>query len=195
MRKKQIAVALLLFCLMLTALFCGKKKGAGKADPAVVEAAFAAMESRDAAQVTEIVMATPSLAYAKDEMNNTLLHLAAYRGYRDLALLLLEKGADVNALAARQFTPLHYAASLGHEQVCRLLVEKGVEVNAKDSEGQTALHWAAMNNLDSICGLLIENQALVNEKNNEGQTPLKLALERNQAEAAAVLQQSGGTAD
>ena len=80
MRKKRIAVVLLLFCLITAALFCNKKEGAGQADPAVVEAAFGAMENRDAEKVTELVMASPSLAFEKDAMNNTELLQASRNG-------------------------------------------------------------------------------------------------------------------
>ena len=53
--------------------------------------------------------------------------------------LLVEHGADPNAIAARGETPLITAARLGSNAVVRTLVELGADMNAKDRTGKTAL--------------------------------------------------------
>ena len=74
----------------------------------------------------------------------------------DLARLLIEKGADVNAVGkegGKEGTPLWYAAravragEAGGVDLAKLLIENGADVNAvgKDSDGHvsTPLWWAA----------------------------------------------------
>lgn len=47
---------------------------------------------------------------------NTALHYACREGYRDLAVLLLEKGADASSVNNRGETPLHAAARKGNRE-------------------------------------------------------------------------------
>ena len=50
--------------------------------------------------------------------------------------LLIEKGADVNAVEEDGWTALMIAAGNGHKEVCQLLIEKGADVNAVDEWGR-----------------------------------------------------------
>lgn len=56
--------------------------------------------------------------------------------------LLLEYGADVDALDETSRTPLHLAATRGNEETARILMGSGADIDAKDGEGITPLRYA-----------------------------------------------------
>ncbi len=53
----------------------------------------------------------------------TPLYAAANTGQREVAELLLNKVADVDAKSHYSFTPLHVAAQNGHKDVVELLLD------------------------------------------------------------------------
>jgi ankyrin repeat protein len=64
-------------------------------------------------------------------------------GHKEVAELLIVKGADVNAKEEFDgWTPLHFVAGKGHKETARLLITKGADVNAKDEGGNTPLDGA-----------------------------------------------------
>jgi ankyrin repeat protein len=72
----------------------------------------------------------------------TALLEAAFWSRLEIAEMLIKRGANVNAKAARGVVPLHEAARMGHVELARLLLKHGAEVNAKDDHGATPLDWA-----------------------------------------------------
>ena len=56
--------------------------------------------------------------------------------------VLLEAGADINAVNEADFTVLHGAAMRGLNEVVRYLVEQGADIDARDFRGRTAYRMA-----------------------------------------------------
>ena len=80
---------------------------------------------------------------ARDNYAQTPLYEAVQLGHKDVAALLIQNGADVNAKTYHDGpTPLHWAAYLGHKDLVALLMENGADVNAKDKVGKTPLDVA-----------------------------------------------------
>lgn len=73
------------------------------------------------------------------------LHRVVETRQLDLAKLLLEKGADVNAAKDEGSTPLHLAAKCGDEGMLDLLLEYGADKSAKTSSHHTPLRVALRN--------------------------------------------------
>lgn len=151
--------------VLLTAVYCGRKdvldrllaRGPGVS---LHEACALGLEDR----VRVHLDASPASVGTHSHDGFTPLHLAAFFGHRELALLLLDRGADVNARSkserfARANTPLHAAAANKQVEVARLLVERGADVNAKDGHGFTPLALAANSKSDLLMLLLLEQGA------------------------------------
>ena len=67
----------------------------------------------------------------------TPLHIAVLCDQGEMAALLIERGADLNAKAKDKHggTPLHWAAALGRLEMAGRLIAAGAEVNAPDNNG------------------------------------------------------------
>lgn len=108
--------------------------------------------------------------------NSTPLHLAAGYNNYEVAELLLENGADVNAQDKGGLIPLHNASSYGHLDIAALLIKYNTVVNATDRWGFAPLHEAAQKGRTQLCALLLAHGADSTMRNHEGQTPLDIAL-------------------
>ena len=117
----------------------------------------------------------------KNEVGDTLLHIAT--GYNDYKIvrLLIENGANINAKDGHDQTPLHVACKVNHGwgdnslKLLKLLISAGAEVNAKNGDGNTSLHVVAGNYNEKIVRFLIENGANVDAKNENDEIPLHWA--------------------
>lgn len=73
----------------------------------------------------------------------TLLHDMAFTGDIEKAKLLLDHGADINAIDDEySSTPLGYAARWGNGDIVDLLLERGANRNKAGAEWATPLVWA-----------------------------------------------------
>jgi ankyrin repeat protein len=75
-------------------------------------------------------------------LRRTPLHRAAYYGHKEIVVLLIAKGANLNVKDDRGRTPLHWAAYHGRKEIAELLITAGVDVNAEDGGGDTPLDTA-----------------------------------------------------
>lgn len=81
-----------------------------------------------------------AVQHASGEM--TALHFAARDGYSDTVELLLDAGADVNAVVADGKDALGLAIFNGHYDLASLLIDRGADVNQADARGFSPLFWA-----------------------------------------------------
>ena len=79
---------------------------------------------------------------SQNRMKVTPLHSAAAGGHTALVKLLLEHGADPNAVQEGGFTPLHAAAQNGDVESIHMLLFHGADGSAKSSDGRTPLDYA-----------------------------------------------------
>ena len=129
--------------------------------------------------------ASPNLK--DDESGNSVLHVAAENGAFDVARLLLDRGAVIEAQNNRKVTPLIVAATWSQTELARLLIKWGARVNYCCGHWGTALHHAANLRRTEMAKLLMDQGAQPNAKAEDGQTPLHLAAWRGARDFAEFL--------
>ena len=85
-------------------------------------------------------------------IKGTLLMLAAHKGHTEIAKLLLNNGADVNALDYYNNTALALAAREGHVDTVKLLLDHDANINVNNRLG---LYYAVESGHTEIAKLLL----------------------------------------
>ena len=101
----------------------------------------------DDPSVTEYLQDTPSL------------HRAAESNSIDVATLLIEQGADIEAKDYIGRTALHIVAESNSLDVTSLLIDRGADIEAKNGAGETAFYAAVTSNSLDVATLLIDSGA------------------------------------
>jgi len=113
---------------------------------------------------------------AQDD-SGTALHRAAQMGEIAQTHLLIERGADVNVVAARSgMTPLMCAASnpATEPELLDLLLDADADIEARSLRGETVLFYAARSGNSRVVERLLERGADPCAKNDLGQMPLEV---------------------
>ena len=83
--------------------------------------------------------------------------IATHSGHRDVAQLLIDRGADVNKADKDGWTPLYWACENGDTDVVeQLLGVPGIDVNKADWSGRTPLHMACEDGHTAVVEQLLE---------------------------------------
>jgi len=103
----------------------------------------------------------------------TLLNRAIHHQQRDIAFLLIERGANMNPKGP---SPLLAAAQEGQTEIAHRLISKGAQVNPKVPEVDSPLFFAVQNGHKETAALLISKGAKIDRKESDfGRTPLHCA--------------------
>uniref|UniRef100_A0AAY5KU38 Euchromatic histone-lysine N-methyltransferase 1a n=1 Tax=Esox lucius TaxID=8010 RepID=A0AAY5KU38_ESOLU len=96
--------------------------------------------------------------------------------YKELVLLLLSRGADVNIRDKEENIGLHWAALSGSDDITQILLDAGCDLHAVNIHGDSPLHIAARENQLECVILLLSRGVDVNVRNREGETPLDCCI-------------------
>lgn len=112
------------------------------------------------------------------QTGRSVLQTAIAKGWKSLAQLLIEKGAD-----CRRTPLLHQLAGEVNSDwsaVAEMLLIGGASIDGVDGSGLTPLHVASQYNAVWLVKLLIRNGVNVEAANERGQRPIHLAVAHHQ---------------
>jgi ankyrin repeat protein len=121
-----------------------------------------AAQKGDLQKVRALLETNQELVNQRDSgFGRTPLHWAARGVHLDVLRLLLEKGADPNAVDNSKIAALHSVSSRGHKEAAELLLAKGADVNAMDEFGKTPLAYAITGSHKELAEFLVSKGATV----------------------------------
>ena len=103
-------------------------------------------------------------------------------GDADIVLLLLERGAKINARGPNGNTAFALSATVGNKEICELLIQRGADINTADNKGITPLMYAVVRSNLDIVNLLLTKPVNINAKMRDGVTALSLCVLLMQAQ-------------
>jgi ankyrin repeat protein len=104
----------------------------------------------------------------------TAMTAAIYDGKPELALAMIERGANVHRKNELQWTPLMLAVQAKLPQIVTVLLDRGADINAQNLDGDAALHLAAKLGDKPMMQLLLGRGADPFAKNDAGQIAFDL---------------------
>jgi ankyrin repeat protein len=152
---------------------------------------FEAAALGEADALATILAAEPGAARAWSSDGFTALHFAAFFGGPEVARLLVDTGADIDAVSRNELkvAPLHSAVA-GQVKAALVLIERGAKVNVKQRHGWTPLHGAADNGDDEVVEALLAAGADPAATIDSGLTAVDTATAKGHHELAARLREA-----
>lgn len=170
----------------ITKLLLSKKPTTAEMDAALSAAAMGG----------PLVLNLPGIGEKYDDSEETRDKESA--PYAEVARILLDAGANIEAKDEAGNTALITAASYGNTAVIRLLLEKGANMNATDPDGVTALMAAACDcgvidkpYTDGALKLLLDHGAPMEARAKDGGTALMAAATSGHGDLVEILLQYG----
>jgi len=148
---------------------------------------FEAAAVGDVLRIEDILTADPGASHSFTADGWTAIHLGAAFGIPDAVDMLLQHGAQVDAISrnAQRNQPLHAAAALSRNaETIRLLLAHGADPNATQVGGFTPFFSAATANRRDLAAMLIESGARAHHRCDLEKTAADFARERGHTELA-----------
>jgi ankyrin repeat protein len=141
-----------------------------------------------AARGAELLIDRGAIIDARDAEERTALGVAAAFGHAGLVSMLLEHGADPNALALGSCgRPLLSAAKLGNLSIAELLLSKGTGIQETGDGGTTVLHGAIQYPSLCVVQLLVAYGANAFLPDGQGRSAMQYAMAHGDSRLVAAL--------
>lgn len=128
-----------------------------------------------------------------DKSNRTALMAACNSGSVKVVKAILDQGADVNTLDARNNHAAHWAAKGGHLDCLTCMAGHGANFDQTNMDGNTPIHLAAMKGHAMCCKYLSQRGCNPKPKNKEGNIARSIAKDEGHKEAMKELRKSEKT--
>lgn len=153
----------------------GKEMGENDSSQEEAEALLRSVKDSDSATARRLLSNSVS-PNVRDASNITPLMIAAVRGDNEMAEILLNAGADINAISDTGDTALVKAINFEETEVVKLLLKNGADPELRNPySGESVLHSTARTANVEVMRILLSKNINVNVKDNSGTTPLLVA--------------------
>jgi ankyrin repeat protein len=138
-----------------------------------------------------LVARADTLLESRDHLGRTALRYASVNGYVHTVQVLLQCGADINAVDSLGRTALFSASSSGQIDVVVCLLKAGADVNVVDSAGDSALVAAVHSGGVVLTRLLLALGADFSAANTASHRALSIAADQGNVPMMELLVQRG----
>ena len=140
---------------------------------------------------TEVDLVDSQLESLEGDHGTTLLHTAVVHDQLEIAALLFEHGANIEALANYDQTPLHAAARFGRVRMIDFLIDRGANKEAKNGHSLTPLVRAIYyKQLDAMRALIRHGVLTEQPFDWRGIKPVAIAAQWGHDAAEEILKQA-----
>ncbi len=126
--------------------------------------------------IKQLSKLNPDTINTPNNSGYTPLLIAGYRNQLDAVKVLLELGANVNALS-EDGTVLTAACYKSNVELVKILLKQHADINVKNNAGTTPLMFAIMAENEEIVKLLLANKADINAMDNANKSVMEYARE------------------
>ena len=158
-------------------------------DKSPVDLTLLEKSAEHSAKITEMLIGKADKNIINDSLEGkTPLIIAVGNSYIDTAKILIENGANINAVDIEGWSALSYAVNNGDIEIAKLLLENKVKI--KD-ELLIAIKSPIVESRINMMKLLIDNKANINYTDENGFNPLNIAIESGDMELTKFLITNG----
>lgn len=158
-------------------------------DKSPVDLTLLEKSAENSAKITEMLIGKADKNIINDSLEGkTPLIIAVGNSYIDTAKILIENGANINAVDIEGWSALSYAVNNGDIEIAKLLLENKAKI--KD-ELLIAIKSPIVESRINMMKLLIDNKANINYTDENGFNPLNIAIESGDMELTKFLITNG----
>lgn len=158
-------------------------------DKSPVDLTLLEKSAENSAKITEMLIGKADKNIINDSLEGkTPLIIAVGNSYIDTAKILIENGANINAVDIEGWSALSYAVNNGDIESAKLLLENKAKI--KD-ELLIAIKSPIVESRINMMKLLIDNKANINYTDENGFNPLNIAIESGDMEVTKFLITNG----
>lgn len=145
-------------------------------------------DTKDPEEVLQILTRSSVVTIPQSYLDRALCSAAGHKK-PDIAKILIQHGANVNACDEYGYTPLAFAAHSKTAETTKLLISKGANVNSRDNNlSQTPLIQAADQGVPATIEALLKAGADPKAKDRNGLTAYEWAKWHKRQEIAKILE-------
>lgn len=145
--------------------------------------------AENSAKITEMLIGKADKNIINDSLEGkTPLIIAVGNSYIDTAKILIENGANINAVDFEGWSALSYVVNNGDIEIAKLLLENKAKIKG---ELLLAIKSPIVESRINMMKLLIDNKANINYTDENGFNPLNIAIESGNMELTKFLITNG----